>query len=717
MINIFKPGIIMMNKFKIMFKFLFISIFMIVLLSVTLYQFFAGNGTSTDFNQYEHYGIEYALPSKRITIGIQEHRELVRKYLTANDAEKKSLNEKINILEQSIDKDFEDIQIINEKYSSVLDNAASGKEVSKDIKSNYDAWQNIKKTSKSSSSEESEKLHNSIILSLATMHTNISDNSNLTLDPDLDSYYCMDVTMFRQLSLSENLYQLRSLGSYIASKKSITSDERKQLIILSDQISTLSGTIKSDMDTAFAFNSSKKNSTLSSIKAQASEANTSFQKLLEQLNTSLIDTDSPSISQEEFYKFVTDSIEQNSKLFDSVASELDKLIFIRINHYNNLGTIVLIAIIIIFPIIAYFYIAFTLSIIESLKEIKRVTLAVSQGDLTVSSNIHTKDEMRDISDTLNAMIDSFRKIINNNIYLSDNVAKSSLNLAFDVEETCKGSEEIAYSVQQVAARNESNLTQINKSSSTVKDIISELEKVHNNLTTVSDFSKTTAEDAVSGNILLDHLVKGMDSINQSSKTLTQFVNILDERSKIIEQAFSAIRGIAAQTNLLALNAAIEAARAGENGRGFAVVADEVRQLSEESASTVSQISDVFAKIRTDIHNATSSMLSNSDEIENGTKIVHDAGIVFKKIIDSTRHMADEITGVTLLYDHINSKIDEITALVENMVSISNSASESSQNISATTQEQMATMQNLLSLSNVLKDMSEELKKDCLQFKL
>lgn len=88
-------------------------------------------------------------------------------------------------------------------------------------------------------------------------------------------------------------------------------------------------------------------------------------------------------------------------------------------------------------------------------------------------------------------------------------------------------------------------------------------------------------------------------VNESNKTLDNFVNVIINTSKQSLQTMSftdqmvkqfdrvfglleQVEQIASQTNLLALNAAIEAARAGDAGRGFAVVANEVRSLSINS---------------------------------------------------------------------------------------------------------------------------------------
>ncbi len=92
-------------------------------------------------------------------------------------------------------------------------------------------------------------------------------------------------------------------------------------------------------------------------------------------------------------------------------------------------------------------------------------------------------------------------------------------------------------------------------------------------------SANAHSSAQRGREAVSRMVQAVTEINESSRKISQIVNVMDE--------------IALQTNLLALNAAVEAAHAGEEGKGFAVVASEVRRLAQRSAEAAKEIAGLI----------------------------------------------------------------------------------------------------------------------------
>jgi methyl-accepting chemotaxis protein len=76
---------------------------------------------------------------------------------------------------------------------------------------------------------------------------------------------------------------------------------------------------------------------------------------------------------------------------------------------------------------------------------------------------------------------------------------------------------------------------------------------------------------------------------------------------------------------------VEAARAGEQGRGFAVVASEVRNLAQRSAAAAKEIKGLIG--------------ASVQKVENGTRLVGEAGRTMDEIVGSVRRVSDIISEI------------------------------------------------------------------------
>jgi hypothetical protein len=133
--------------------------------------------------------------------------------------------------------------------------------------------------------------------------------------------------------------------------------------------------------------------------------------------------------------------------------------------------------------------------------------------------------------------------------------------------------------------------------------------------------------------------------------VTTMQEIADSSSRVVE-IISVIEGIAFQTNILALNAAVEAARAGEQGRGFAVVAGEVRTLAQRSATAAKEIKDLITESVT--------------RIDNGSKLVENAGRTMDEIVSSTRRTTDLMNELAAASEEQSTGIGQVNTAITQM---------------------------------------------------
>jgi predicted nucleic acid-binding Zn-ribbon protein len=125
------------------------------------------------------------------------------------------------------------------------------------------------------------------------------------------------------------------------------------------------------------------------------------------------------------------------------------------------------------------------------------------------------------------------------------------------------------------------------------------------------------ENSLSGiSAAIEELTSSASEIHTNEQSLNNSITEIIDISEQINDVSAFIKEIADETKMLGLNAAIEAARAGDAGRGFGVVAEEIRKLSDQSKSTVPQITELTHNIMLKVDEASKksqSSLSASQE--------------------------------------------------------------------------------------------------------
>lgn len=363
------------------------------------------------------------------------------------------------------------------------------------------------------------------------------------------------------------------------------------------------------------------------------------------------------------------------------------------------------------------YFMTTRNIINPIKELEKLMVKAGSGDLTVASNIKTKDEIQILGENFNKMIEHQAEIIGSVRRSSEELAASSEEMAASSEVISHSAEQITNSIQHVAADSQNQNLSVVEASKVLVELSSLVQIAQNKATTAKINSDNSLKTAEGGRTSLQQTIEAMNDINKVSVETASKLTSLQELSQKVGIIVSTINSISDQTNLLALNAAIEAARAGEHGKGFSVVADEVRKLSEESTKGANEISSIIRQMVSEIQSAVSSMNFGVDVVNNGVQVVSNTDKAFLDIIQSVEQIAKDIEQISEVTDSEVASSEQIVTLIDSVATITETTTANSEEVSASTEEQMATIETLTSVAEEISAMSSELNQLVDKFKI
>jgi methyl-accepting chemotaxis protein len=282
---------------------------------------------------------------------------------------------------------------------------------------------------------------------------------------------------------------------------------------------------------------------------------------------------------------------------------------------------------------------------------------VADGDLTVTLDVFTKDEVGKMAQALNRAVEKLNSTLQEVADSAANASSSSQQLASAAESIASGAQEQAASLEETSA--------------SLEEITAAVRQSADNANQASQLASSSKDSALQGQEVVTNAITAMSEINSASAKISDIISTIDE--------------IAFQTNLLAVNAAVEAARAGDEGRGFAVVASEVRSLAQRSAVAAKEIKVLIQ--------------DSLKKVEAGSGLVNRSGETLQGIVGSVKRVTDIVGEIAAASGEQSTGIEQVNTAMTQMDQVTQSNSAQTEELSATAQalsEQAAHLMDLVS---------------------
>ncbi len=354
-------------------------------------------------------------------------------------------------------------------------------------------------------------------------------------------------------------------------------------------------------------------------------------------------------------------------------------------------------------------------IAEPIESIKDTIEKIGDGDLTVEYQVTSKDEMGRLATVSSETTKSFRELVRKIKVISESLSDLSESIENGGSTVALSSEEIAVSVTSVSQEGIKQTESLERAVGLLENFSIDLNNAENQLALLESVGNNIKEDTNVGSETINALASTIDDMLNSFLIGKAKVDNLDKTISQINSIVDVINSVANQTNLLALNASIEAARAGEAGKGFSVVAEKIRKLAEgvlKSSKSITQLINTVMKETYDVANTT----------EFVTKIVEQSRIdinnvtnSFKGVIEKVNDIPREINKVHVVLQGTIKGRDEILNTVENIASKSQEISSLSQGVTASTEEQAAITNELSITAKKLVNIASVLEKSVSNF--
>ncbi|MCX7988782.1 MAG: methyl-accepting chemotaxis protein [Thermodesulfovibrio sp.] len=308
----------------------------------------------------------------------------------------------------------------------------------------------------------------------------------------------------------------------------------------------------------------------------------------------------------------------------------------------------------------------------------QIMTSASEGDLTKRAEV-TPDVFGSLADAFNLMADGLSQLVQEVQASAGDVGEKTIIINDIIKKLKEGAQIQKKEIEKIAA------------------MIAESSEIATSTTDKTMVATDVSEEALNainkGNEIITETMSSIQLIRAAVQVINRRMKLLSEKLMEIGTISTIISEIANRTNLLALNASLEAARAGEEGKGFIVIAEEIRSLSDKTAKSSKNITEILNSIQEEASLVTKHLEEETNYVEVGTKMITETTSIFEKIDSVIRKIGDIIVEINdfakkqkeITFDEVSS-INEVKEVTNNITKITEGLTDISESLSKTSNE-------------------------------
>lgn len=353
--------------------------------------FFVVNSTADiAFTRKELTGTSYLRPLRTLYGHV-----LQQKILTSAVAQgDSSLNDALRANQALIDTDFAALEAIDQQIGQEFG-------TTEQLSAVKARWQLVKQRILSMGARTSDDVYSRLIVDIRSLIGQVGDTSNLILDPQLDSYYVMNILVVKLPEAQDLLAQAHFLSQRVATQHAISDDDHRQLTTLSGLIRANMNRTKHDVTVAFD------NNALQNLKPALG---TTPQQYINTADSFLIKVDEQIIYVGEVGSQVAESvsmsrqaIDEGFRFWDQSVDALDAILQARVAQATRRLAVALGVTVVVYVLVVYVLVAFYLGVMRTVRGLGAAANRMVSGNLESAIVLDNRDELGQVVQSFNSI--------------------------------------------------------------------------------------------------------------------------------------------------------------------------------------------------------------------------------------------------------------------------------------------------------------------------